>query len=242
MKRAYLVEMTIFASYVRQLLLLGFLVSLFVCCGMQSIIAAPAILTCICFMTGAAGAAGYDEQNNWGLFRLTMPLSRRDVVLARYGVIVTLGLVGLAAGLVGAGLVTALATFVDLPMGLSAVLAYRFEDVLATLFSSFFCIFMGSFVAGVVTPLYFRFGQSKATQYLPLIMVLVFFALPVSLIGNSGLLDGGIVGTDALTSLLAFIETPAGVAASMVVLLAASALVLAVSAAVSLRLYERREL
>ncbi|HBG3382974.1 TPA: ABC-2 transporter permease, partial [Clostridioides difficile] len=183
-----------------------------------------------------------DEQNNWGLFRLTMPLSRRDVVLARYGVIVTLGLVGLAAGLVGAGLVTALATFVDLPMGLSAVLAYRFEDVLATLFSSFFCIFMGSFVAGVVTPLYFRFGQSKATQYLPLIMVLVFFVLPVSLIGNSGLLDGGIVGTDALTSLLAFIETPAGVAASMGVLLAASALVLAVSAAVSLRLYERREL
>ena len=101
---------------------------------------------------------------------------------------------------------------------------------------------MGSFVASVVTPLYFRFGQSKATQYLPLIMVLVFFVLPVSLIGNSGLLDGGIVGTDALTSLLAFIETPAGVAASMGVLLAASALVLAVSAAVSLRLYERREL
>ncbi|WP_417801568.1 hypothetical protein [Thermophilibacter provencensis] len=66
MKRAYLVEMTIFASYVRQLLLLGFLVSLFVCCGMQSIIAAPAILTCICFMTGAVGAASYDEQNNWG--------------------------------------------------------------------------------------------------------------------------------------------------------------------------------
>ena len=231
MKRAYLVEMTIFASYVRQLLLLGFLVSLFVCCGMQSIIAAPAILTCMCFMTGAMGAAGYDEQNDWGLFRLTMPLSRRE-----------LGLVGLVAGLVGAGLVTALATFVDLPMGLSAVLAYRFEDVLATLFSSFFCIFMGSFVAGVVTPLYFRFGQSKATQYLPLIMVLVFFVLPVSLIGNSGLLDGGIVGTDALTSLLAFIETPAGVAASMGVLLAASALVLAVSAAVSLRLYERREL
>ena len=56
MKRAYLVEMTIFASYVRQLLLLGFLVSLFVCCGMQAIIAAPAILTCMCFMTGAMGA------------------------------------------------------------------------------------------------------------------------------------------------------------------------------------------
>ena len=44
------------------------------------------------FMMGAMGLAAYDELNHWGLFRLTLPLSRRDVVLGRYGAIVTLGL------------------------------------------------------------------------------------------------------------------------------------------------------
>ena len=91
MKRAYLMEMTIFRDYIKQLMGVGFFVSIFVSAGMGSIVAAPAILTMMFFMMGCMSASAYDEQSNWGAFRLTMPVSRRDVVLGRYGVIVTLG-------------------------------------------------------------------------------------------------------------------------------------------------------
>ena len=94
MKRAFLIEMTVLKSYVRQLVGLGFFVSIFVSIGMQRIVSVPGILTMMMFMMGSMSAAAYDEQSGWGLFRLTMPVSRRDVVLARYGVgaIVTRGI------------------------------------------------------------------------------------------------------------------------------------------------------
>ena len=83
MKRAYLMEMTIFRDYIKQLMGVGFFVSIFVSAGMGSIVAAPAILTMMFFMMGCMSASAYDEQSNWGAFRLTMPVSRRDVVLGR---------------------------------------------------------------------------------------------------------------------------------------------------------------
>ena len=241
MKRAYLVEMTIFASYVRQLLLLGFLVSLFVCCGMQSIIAAPAILTCMCFMTGAMGAAGYDEQNNWGLFRLTMPLSRRDVVLGRYAAIVTFGLTGMVVGTVGALLCMVVASAVGLPGEVGEAFAFDPDMLSVMAVVTCFTLLIGSVVASVVTPLYFRLGQTRATQILPTVIVLLF-VVPVVVLGNSGMLDGGIPGMELVSVALEALDTPAGMAVGCVVLVALSAVALAISAAVSLKLYERREL
>ena len=115
MRRAYLIELTVFRDYGKQLLALGFLVAVLVGCGMQTVLAAPSIITCMFFMMGAMGAAAYDEQNDWGRFRLTMPLSRRDVVLGRYGAIVTLGLGGMAVGLLAALAIGAVASAVELP-------------------------------------------------------------------------------------------------------------------------------
>ena len=115
MKRAYLIELTIFRDYGKQLLALGFLVAVLVGCGMQTVLAAPSGITCMFFMIGAMGAAAYDEQNDWGRFRLTLPLSRRDVVLGRYGAIVTLGLGGMAVGLLAAFAISAVASAVELP-------------------------------------------------------------------------------------------------------------------------------
>ena len=46
MKRAFLLEMTIFRDYARQLVGLGLLVSLCIGLGMQTPLAMPATLTC----------------------------------------------------------------------------------------------------------------------------------------------------------------------------------------------------
>ena len=65
MKTAYLIEMTIFRDYARQLIGLGALVSLCIGFGMQTPLAMPATLTCMFFMMAAMGLAAYDELNRW---------------------------------------------------------------------------------------------------------------------------------------------------------------------------------
>ena len=245
MKRAYLIELTVLKNYVRQLLGLGFFVSFCVCLGMQNLVAAPGILTMMLFMMGSMSAAAYDEQMGWGLFRLTMPVSRRDVVLARYGVILTLGAAGALVGFLAASLLMAVGSVVELPGGMSEMFALSRENVQATVFATMFCMVMGSLIASIVTPIYFRLGQTKATQYIPMIVVILFI-FPFVVLGGSGILDGGTVQLEGmmrvLVDVLAFVETPAGVAAFSAVAVVFVLAVLAVSSAVSLKLYEKREL
>ena len=241
MKRAYLIEMTIFRDYARQLLGLGLLVSLCIGLGMQTPLAMPATLTCMFFMMASMGLAAYDELNHWGLFRLTLPLSRRDVVLGRYGAVVTLGLMGMVVGLAGA--LASVSVVSALGIGGEVGEAFSLSaDLLGPMaFVTSFCLLIGSVVAGVVTPVYFRLGQTRATQILPTVIVLLF-VVPVVVLGNSGMLDGGVPGLDLLSGALAALETTAGMVAGVVACVALAAAVLAVSAAVSLRLYEKREL
>ncbi len=241
MKRAYLIEMTIFRDYAKQLVGLGLIVSLCIGLGMQTPLAMPATLTCMFFMMGAMGLAAYDELNHWGLFRLTLPLSRRDVVLGRYGAIVTLGLAGMVVGLVGALVAMGVAGALGLGGEVGEAFSFDAELMGPMLFVTSFTLLIGSVVASVVTPIYFRLGQTRATQILPTAIALLF-VVPVAVLGNSGMLDGGIPGLDLLSDLLAALETPAGMVAGVAACVAVSAVALAVSAALSLKLYERREL
>ena len=241
MKRAYLIELTIFRDYGKQLLALGFLVAVLVGCGMQTVLAAPSIITCMFFMMGAMGAAAYDEQNDWGRFRLTLPLSRRNVVLGRYAAIVTLGIGGMAVGLLAAFAISAVTGAVELPGELSQALTLDPGTISGMAFATTFCLLIGATVASVVTPIYFRLGQTKATQLLPTIIVMLF-VLPVVFLGNSGLLDGALPGAEQIAAFLAYIETPGGLFVGCAGMVAAAAVILAVSAAISLRLYETREL
>lgn len=240
MKRAYQIELAIFRDSALQLLGLGLLTAILISFGVQTSLAAPAVLSCMFFMIGSMGAAVYDEQSNWGRFRLTLPLSRRDVVVGRYGAIVTLGLEGTVVGLavaLGLGWLSSIAQF---PGNLSDTLAIKGELLPALFIVTAFCILIGSAVAAVVTPIYFALGQTKATQLLPTIIVMLF-VLPVVFFGNSGLLSNGILEID-VAALLDFISTPVGVTISCAALIALAVVVLGVSVAISLKLYERREL
>ena len=233
MKRAFLLEMTIFRDYARQLVGLGLLVSLCIGLGMQTPLAMPATLTCMFFMMSAMGLAAYDQLNHWELFRLTLPLSRRDVVLGRYAAIVTFT--------VGALLCMVVASAVGLPGEVGEAFAFDPDMLSVMAVVTCFTLLIGSVVASIVTPLYFRLGQTRATQILPTVIVLLF-VVPVVILGNSGMLDGGIPGMELVSAALEALDTPAGMAVGCVVLIALSAVALAISAAVSLKLYERREL
>ena len=241
MKRAYLIEMTVIRDYSRQLFALGVFVAACTCLGMQSVAAAPGVLTCMYFIMGALATSAYDEQNDWGLYRLTMPISRRDVVLGRYGVIATLGIMGMAAGLIGAIALSAIATAAPLPGDLKASLGLSPDNIQAMVFSCALCAIVGSGVAAIEEPVYFRFGQTKATQWIPMISVFLFVG-PMVILGATGGLDNFAGIADAIRDIFAFIETPLGVTVSLVVALCIAAVFLGISAAVTLKLYEKREL
>ena len=192
MKRAYLIELTIFRDYGRQLLALGFLVAVLVGCGMQTVLAAPSIITCMFFMMGAMGAAAYDEQNDWGRFRLTLPLSRRDVVLGRYGAIVTLGLGGMAVGLLAAFAISAVASAVELPGELSQALALDADMLSGMAFATTFCLLIGA--VGFVSTLWisdpYLIGISYALMGCAWAAML---AMPFTILTNA--LNGEHIGT-----------------------------------------------
>lgn len=241
MKRAYLIELTIFRDYARQLIGLGIVVSLCIGFGMQTPLAMPATLTCMFFMMASMGLAAYDELNHWGLFRLTLPLSRRDVVCGRCAAIVTLGSIGMVVGFVSACVTTAIASFIPLPSDIAEAFAFDADMLGVMLFVTAFTLLIGATVASVVTPIYFRLGQTRATQILPTVIVLLF-VVPVVVLGNSGMLDGGIPGMELLSNVLVALETPAGMVVGVAACVVASAVLLTISAAISLKLYEHREL
>lgn len=241
MKRAYLLEMTVLRDYARQLLGLGLFVSVCVSIGTRSLAGVPGLMTMMYFMMGSLSAAAYDEQNHWGLFRLTLPLSRKDIVLGRYGVIVTLGLVGMVTGFIGTFVVSFAASALPLSADIQQVFAPTADNLMGSIFAMAFCMMMGSVVAAVETPIFFRFGQTKATQWIPMVTVLLFIA-PFVLVGRSGMLDSGAVSMQSIAGLLAFIETPTGLALWVCVAVAISAVALGVSAYASVKLYETREL
>ena len=147
----------------------------------------------------------------------------------------------MAVGVLAALALGAVASAVELPGELSEALSLSGDTLSGMAFATTFCLLIGATVASVVTPIYFRLGQTKATQLLPTIIVMLF-VLPVVFLGNSGLLDGALPGAEQIAAFLAYIETPGGLFVGCAGMVAAAAVILAASAAISLRLYETREL
>lgn len=241
MKRAYLIEMTVLGDYVKRLLGTALIVSVCIGLGMRSFIVVPGILAAMFFTVGAITSSAYDEHNGWGLFRLTMPVSRREVVLGRYGATATLGLLGAAVGAVAAFVLGAAATVLPLSGDLAEGLRLSPDGLRAMGLSTACCLAAGALIAAVETPVYLRFGQTKATQWLPLVVFALVFGSSLVL-GASGLLDGDALTSGGLAGLLALADTPLGALACSGALLVLAAAALCISALVSIKLYEHREL
>lgn len=241
MLRAYLVDMTVLRDYSRALLGLGLIIAVCVSLGMQSSVMAPGLLAMMYLLLGVSGANSFDDLNGWGRLRLTMPLSRRDVVLARYGAIVTLGLGGLALGMAASLGLGAVALLTPLPGKLSSALALSGDALMGMCLSAGALFTVGSLCAAVEAPLFFRFGSTRATQYLPLVPLFALLC-PIIVLGGSGMIDEGTLTVEGLAGALGLFWSPAGAAACLVALLTLSMGSLALSAALSLKLYKTREL
>ena len=237
MKRAFLIEATVMAQYLRQLLPIGIIVAVAMTIGVGNVSAAASVFVMMAFMLSSVAMSAYDDMDNWGTFRLALPLSRRDVVLGRYAMVVVFACMAAVFGgvLVAAG--WALSQTGVLPESVVSYVALDADGLQGSLFAVLFVSLFGSLIVGVSLPCFFKFGTTKATQYLPYIMIVVcgLFA------GTMGALDGGAV-MEQLKQVLAWFEEPSHLALGGAGMLVGAAVVLAVSAMVSLRLYEKRDL
>lgn len=99
MKAMIVSDFAVLRSALLQLLGICLVIALFMGYVMGAVGTAAAIAAMIPF-TGLFSLAAYDEQNNWERFRLTLPLTRRQVVFGRYASIALLTVGSLALALV----------------------------------------------------------------------------------------------------------------------------------------------
>lgn len=236
MMRMFKMELAVFGQYLRQLAFSILFMAVCFTVGMGSTSMLPGTIFMMGMFSLSNSASHYDEQNDWAAFRLTMPVSRRDVVLGRYlfvlaGTLTVSLLVAVAACLLswmgGASL---------LPEVVASVVRLDADMVQAGVFTLAFCSAMGFVIASVSMPVFFKFGQTKATQWLPFIMMFL---------GVAPVMAGGFMGEEAIVPMqqaLSFAETSEGLASFTVGALIFGAVCYVVSALVSLRVYKAREL
>lgn len=152
MKRAYLIEMTVLGGYAKRLLGTALIMSVCIGLSMRSLIVVPGILAVMFFTVGAITSSAYDEHNDWGLFRLAMSVSRRDVVLGRYGATTTLGLLGAAVGAAAAFVPGAAATVLPLSGDLAEGLRLSPDGLRAMGLSTACCLAAEALITAVETP------------------------------------------------------------------------------------------
>jgi len=164
MMRMLKMELTVFGQYLRQLALSILFMAVGFTAGMGNTSALPGIIFMMGMFSLSNSASHYDEQNDWAAFRLTLPVSRRDVVLGRY-------LFVLAGTLAASLLVAVVACLLSwmggaslLPEVVANVVHLDADMIKAGVFALAFCSAMGFVIASVSMPVFFKFGQTKATQ------------------------------------------------------------------------------
>lgn len=145
--------------------------------------------------------AAYDELNDWQTYRLTLPVSRREVILGRYlsllavaltaallGVIVSY-LVGAAVDLTGTGGARGPSDADASSEALFAGLALASNPPEAIWGSGALGAAMALLMGAIVLPIIARVGMTKSARYFPVVVVLIMLTAFIAF-GEDGPLSG----------------------------------------------------
>lgn len=224
-------------SSLLQLFGLCVLIMIFICIGTGTLIAGVAAVCAMIPFMYIFSIVAYDEMNGWERFRLTLPISRKQVVLGRYASIVIVMLLGDALMVVLSGIVIGvLQGLPQMPFDISLIEGYDpVRDAGHVLMISAAMLF----ATACSMPLFMRFGMTKGTRLAPLLLVLIMVAA-LFLIGNY---------EDDIAQMLPALELifgtePEGALTALqlgVVIFAVVFVLYIVSALISIKLYEKRQ-
>lgn len=236
MLRMMKMELAVLKKYLKQITFTMLIVIVCLVAGMGSLMSVPGVAFLIVTLSVSMSASAYDDQNGWGSYRLVMPVTRREVVQGRYALNL---LLAIAAAAVAAVLMTAfiaLGSAVELPEFLANLAVWDNQQLEATLAASTSCACIGLCMCSVTLPAYFKFGMTKATQYLPFIMIVLSVA-PFLVLGVIG---GPLL--DQVKGAIELAETTGGLGLIAFAALAISLAVYAASSFIAVRLYSARDL
>lgn len=237
MLSAYMIDLITLKTYFKQLVPLTLIVGLVMTFSMGTPVALVGMFFVMFLVMGSMSANAYDELNDWAAYRLTLPLSRRDVVIARYLTVLTLAGVAAVSAVVVEGALFALGRAIEMPEVLAMVNEWGPEDLLASVFTAGACIVIGAVISGVNIPAFFLLGTTRATQFMPIVVILV--------LGVGGGFVSSVVPESVMAAVGAFgawVVEPQNTVLAFAGCLGVAALIWGVSAAVALKLYERRDL
>lgn len=236
MLRMMKMELAVLKKYLKQITFTMLIVIVCLVAGMGSLMSVPGMAFLTVTFSVSMSASAYDDQNGWGSYRLVMPVTRREVVQGRYALNL---LLAIAAAAVAAVLMTAfiaLGSAVELPEFLANLAVWDNQQLEATLAASTSCACIGLCMCSVTLPAYFKFGMTKATQYLPFIMIVLSVA-PFLVLGVIG---GPLL--DQVKGAIELAETTGGLGLIAFAALAISLAVYAASSFIAVRLYSARDL
>lgn len=236
MLRMMKMELAVLKKYLKQITFTMLIVIVCLVAGMGSLTSVPGMAFLTVTFSVSMSASAYDDQNGWGSYRLVMPVTRREVVQGRYALNL---LLAIAAAAVAAVLMTAfiaLGSAVELPEFLANLAVWDNQQLEATLAASISCACIGLCTCSVTLPAYFKFGMTKATQYLPFIMIFLSVA-PFLVLGVIG---GPLL--DQVKGAIELAETTGGLGLIAFAALAISLAVYAASSFIAVRLYSARDL
>ena len=100
--------------------------------------------------------AGYDNQNGWERYRATLPISRKDIICARYLSIVVFSTIMACAA--------ALLSIIVLPLFNSAGVTSTVQTVFEIAIASAVSMLISLMMVFLAQPLFFRFGHMEALR------------------------------------------------------------------------------
>ena len=224
-------------SYVSQIVVISIIIAFFIWMGTGQLVSGIAAISAMLPFMYIFSIAAYDELNGWERFRLTLPITRRQTALGRYAsiLLVTIAsvIVTLAFGVL-AYLIALL--FPQFPATEAILVDFSLvtEASRAVLVASTMLV-----VAAVSMPLFMRFGMTKAARFVPLVMIMIIFGA-LYVMGAS---------EDAVVQAMPFLETLLVPSANEVwtslgmssIVFAVAFVVYALSALLSVKLYEKRQ-
>ncbi len=159
MKPAFLVDLRVYRDYLMRTFRIALVITVFEMVALQSMAPVPGMMGTI-LLIGCAQTGLTNDSHGWECARLVMPISRREVVYARYCIAAA---VGLLAALLGAVICVAA-------------------------LSSSLILLIGCVMLGILLAVGFKLGMTKTTQQLPFILLLVTL-VPLIVLSAFGMMD-----------------------------------------------------
>ena len=162
MKRAFMSELAIVRTLVPSIAGVGLFIFVVLTLanasdgdsGMSAGACAVSAMSPIMVMTSLAG---FDNQNGWERYRATLPLTRKDIICARYLCIVVFSAIMACAAV--------LLNIIALPFFNSARVASTGQTVFEIAIASAASMLISLMMVFLTQPLFFRFGHMEALRF-----------------------------------------------------------------------------